>query len=380
MSYIESLSTLVDHSIDKALEEQRIVGAVVMVAKDGQVLYRRASGKLDREGDTAMREDAIFRLSSVSKPMVTVAAMRLVERGVIHLGQPVTHWLKDFRPKLQNGTEPTITVHHLLAHVSGLSYGFFEPEGSAYHALQISDGLDQPGLSLNENLRRLAKAPLAFEPGSSWRYSLATDVLGAVLEAATGHSLAQIIREEITRPLGLPDTGFNVTDRARLAVPYANAEGAPVRMDGDVSLELWGGQVKFNPERILHPESYASGGCGMAGTAQDVMQFLLKLQSGEQSLVKPETLSMMMKDHAGPQAQSLGPGWGFGYGWAVLDNPDAAATPQAKGTLQWGGVYGHSWFIDPVNNFTAVILTNTAFEGMSGQLVNDVRDAIYYAK
>lgn len=243
MSDVQSLSFLVNSSIDNALKEQRIVGTVVMIAKGEDILYRRAAGKLDRENAIDMRQDAIFRLSSVTKPLVSVAAMRFVERGLLDLEQPVTHWLKDFRPKLQDNSEPVITLHHLLAHMAGLSYGFLEPEDSAYHKLQVSDGLDQPGLELSENLRRLAKAPLAFEPGSAWRYSLATDVIGAVLEAVTGKSLEYIIRQEITEPLNLSDTSFRVSDHSRLAVPYANVQDkVPLRMMGDTSLELWGGR------------------------------------------------------------------------------------------------------------------------------------------
>lgn len=378
MSNTQSQYSLVSTSIDNAIKDQRVVGAVVLVAKGNEIIHKYAAGKLDRENSVEMRHDAIFRLSSVTKPIVSVAAMRLVEKGIINLNQPVTDWLNDFRPKLDDGSQPVITIHHLLSHMSGLSYGFLEPEDSSYHDLRISDGLDQPGLQLSENLKRLSNAPLAFEPGTNWRYSLSTDVLGAVLEAATGKSLAQIIQQEITEPLNIVDTSFNVLDDSRLAVPYANSEhGSPVRMDGDTSLELWGGKVKFNPERILHPNSYASGGCGMAGTALDILKFLMSIRVSEDLLIEPETLAIMMKDYAGPDAQALGPGWGFGYGWAILDDPKLAVSPQSKGTLQWGGVYGHSWFIDPENDLTVVLLTNTAFEGMCGKLVNDVRDAVY---
>ncbi len=372
-----SLNFAVDQVVDQALNEQRIIGSVTMIAKGNQVIYQRAAGKLDRENAIDMQLDTIFRLSSVTKPIVSVAAMRLIERGLISLEQPVTRWLKDFRPRLQNGNEPVITIHHLLAHMSGLSYGFLEPENSKYHSLHISDGLDQPGLNLYENLKRLVKAPLAFNPGSAWKYSLATDVLGAVLQEATALPLAQIIHQEIVQPLELRDTDFIVTDQTRLAVPYANSENSPFRMTDDTALPLWGGNVKFNPDRIFNPDSYASGGCGMAGTAGDILKFLMSIRPDKPVLIKPETLQIMMKDHAGPDAQSLGPGWGFGYGWAVLSEPEVAKSPQAKGTIQWGGVYGHSWFIDPVNDLRVVMLTNTAFEGMCGQLVNDVRDAVY---
>ncbi|MFS2068360.1 serine hydrolase domain-containing protein [Pseudomonas sp. CT11-2] len=377
MSLHNSLASRVDAAIDSAIADNRLVGTVVVVARNGETVYRRAAGFMDREAGQVMQEDAIFRLSSITKPFVAAAAMRFVELGVIALDQPVTRWLPDFRPALGDGSRPEITLHQLLAHTSGLGYRFSEAEGSTYHRLDISDGLDQPGLALDENLRRLGEAPLAYPPGTAWRYSLGLDVLGAVLEAAASKSLPEIVLEHVTEPLGLSDTGFVVTDPERLAAAYAQAPGSPERMAGTVAVPLWQGAVRFAPDRILNPESYASGGAGMAGTADDILIFLEAIRNGGAPILKSETVAIMMRDQVGPQAATQGPGWGFGYGWAVLSDPRLASTPQAKGTLQWGGVYGHTWFIDPVNQLSVVALTNTAFEGMVGQFVNDLRDAIY---
>jgi CubicO group peptidase (beta-lactamase class C family) len=115
----------------------------------------------------------------------------------------------------------------------------------------------------------------------------------------------------------------------------------------------------------------------MVGTAGDYLKFLETIRTGGGPILRPETVALMMTDQVGFQAQSQGPGWGFGYGWAVLDDPSAANTPQAKGTIAWGGVYGHSWFVDPVRKITVVALTNTAFEGMNGRFPTEVRDAVY---
>ncbi len=377
MSELASLKTRIDAAIGGAIADNRLVGTVVLVARDGEISYARAAGLLDRETGTPMREDAIFRLASITKPMVTAAAMRFVERGLITLDQPVTTWLPDFRPPLPDGSRPTITLRQLLTHGSGLSYRFLEPEDSAYHRLDISDGLDQPGLSLAENLRRLARAPLVFAPGSAWRYSLGIDVIGAVLEAASGKTLDAIVREEVTGPLGLADTGFSITDRARLAVAYADGVDGPTRMEGTVAVPLWGATVRFAPDRVFDLASYPSGGAGMAGTASDILTFLEAIRTGGAPILTPETVATMMRDHVGPQAETQGPGWGFGYGGAVLVDPAATGTPQAAGTLQWGGAYGHNWFIDPVNRLSVVALTNTAFEGMAGRFVIDLRDAVY---
>lgn len=366
-----------DAAVEAALADKRIVGTVVLVAKDGKLVYSRAAGLADREAGVPMREDAIFRLASITKPIVSAAAMRLVEQGVLALDQLVTHWLPDFRPRLADGSVPEITIHHLLTHTSGLSYRFLEGKESAYHALNVSDGLDQPGLSLTENLSRLAAAPLTFAPGERWLYSLGLDVLGGILEKAANRSLPDLVRETVTGPLGLADTDFAVADPARLAVPYANAAPEPVRMTDGISISLGETAALFAPGRILDPASYPSGGAGMAGTAGDVLRFLEVIRTGGGPILSPETVETMVKDQVGTWAETQGPGWGFGYGWAVLVDPAAAGTPQGAGTLLWGGAYGHNWFVDPANGLTVVVLTNTAFEGMAGAFRTEIRDAVY---
>ena len=323
-----------------------------------------------------MREDAVFRLASITKPLVSAAAMRLVEHGVLALDRPVTDWLPDFRPRLPDGTAPPITIDQLLTHTAGLSYRFGEPTGSAYHRLNISDGLDQPGLSLAENLGRLAQAPLACPPGTTWRYSLAIDVLGAAMEKAAGAPLPDLVARLVTGPLGLTDTAFRVTDRSRLAAAYADGQPEPVLMTDGMAVPLWDGATIFAPSRLLDPASYPSGGAGMAGTADDILAFLEAIRCGGAPILKPETVAVMMRNHLRPGVEQK-PGWGFGYGWAVLTDPAAGETPQAKGTVRWGGAYGHNWFIDPVNELSVVALANTAFEGMIGRFVTDVRDAVY---
>jgi CubicO group peptidase (beta-lactamase class C family) len=372
-----ALKARLDPVIDRAIAEHRLVGTVVLVARDGKVVYHRAAGLADREAERPMREDAVFRFSSVTKPFVSAAAMRLVEQGKLRLDDPVTKYLPDFRPKLADGTEPVITVRQLLNHTSGLTYGLAEPASHPYHALGVSDGLDRSGITLDENLRRLAKAPLGFPPGSAWRYSLAIDVLGGVMEKAAGAPLPQVVADTVTKPLGLADTGFVARDSARLAAAYVNAEPAPKRMTENMDVSLGATAVRFAPSRATDATAFPSGGAGMVGTAGDVLTFLETLRTGGAPILEPATVATMMKDQVGVQAATQGPGWGFGYGWAVLDDPAAAKTPQGAGTIQWGGVYGHSWFVDPTNRLTVVALTNTAFEGMNGAFTTQLRDAVY---
>ncbi|HEF5874282.1 TPA: beta-lactamase family protein [Burkholderia cenocepacia] len=372
-----ALEARLNRVIDTALSEKRIVGTVVLVAKDGKIVYSRAAGYADREAGIQMREDAIFRLASVTKPFVTAAAMRLVEEGRLDLDAPVTRWLPEFRPALPDGSVPEITIRQLMTHTSGLGYGFLEPADGPYHRLNVSDGLDQPGLSLDENLARLSAAPLHFAPGEGWRYSLGIDVLGGVLEKIEGRGLAEIVREKVTAPLGIEDTEFTVRDPSRLVQAYADGEPEPRLMTDGTAVPMMGLEAIFAPSRILDLASYPSGGAGMAGTAGDVLRFLEVIRTGGVPILKPETVETMAKDQVGPDAKTQGPGWGFGYGWAVLTDPAPTGTPQAAGTLQWGGAYGHSWFIDRENGLSVVALTNTAFEGMAGAFPTDVRNAVY---
>lgn len=374
-----SLSGRVERVVAQAIAEKRLIGTVVLVSRGGKLVHRQAAGMADREAGRPMFEDAIFRLASVTKPMVSAAAMKLIEDGRLRLDDPVTRFLPDFRPVLPDQTRPAITVRQLLTHTSGLSYRFFESPGSAYHTLNVSDGMDQPGLSLSENLQRLGQAPLAFAPGTKWGYSLGLDVLGGILEAASGERVPALIQRLVTGPLGLKDTGFAVADPARLAVAYADGKPEPVKITDGMLVPFGESRVSFSPSRIFDPASFPSGGAGMVATAGDILQFLEAIRTGGGAILRRDTVTTMMQDQVGVQAATQGPGWGFGYGWAVLDDPKAAATPQAKGTLQWGGAYGHSWFIDPANELVVVALTNTTFEGMAGPFVTQLRDAVYGA-
>ncbi len=374
-----ALSPRIDAVIDRALAEKRIVGTVVLVAQDGRLAYRRAAGLADREAGRPVREDTVFLYASLTKPIVTAAALRLVEEGRIALNDPVTKYLPDFRPKLADGTEPVITIHHLLTHTSGLIYGFTEPADGPYHRAGVSDGLDVPGRSFADNLRRIASAPLAFAPGSAWAYSLALDVLGAALEVAAGETLPDVVRSRITGPLGLRDTSFAPPDRARLAAAYADDEPEPVRMGDHYAVPAprpFAG-LSFAPGRIFDPASYPSGGAAMAGTAGDFLVFLETLRRGGAPILRPETVQAMATSQISGLAMPGSPGTTFGYGFALVTDPAAAEVPMTAGTWRWGGVYGNSWFVDPARRLSVVGLTNTAFEGMNGQFVADLRAAIY---
>jgi CubicO group peptidase (beta-lactamase class C family) len=154
-----------DAVINDAVSGGQIVGATVIVAKNGEIVYQRATGFADREAQLPIKEDEVYRLASMTKPIVCVTALALVDRGQLRLDDLVTRWLSSFRPKLVNGREPVITIRHLLTHTAGLTYGFLEPQDGGYHRSGVSDGLDVSGLTLEDNLLRIASAPLAFRTG-----------------------------------------------------------------------------------------------------------------------------------------------------------------------------------------------------------------------
>lgn len=369
----------VDGALDRALREQRIVGAVVVVSRNGKVLYRKAKGLADREAKRPMREDAVFRFSSVTKPIVSVAALRLVDQRVLSLADPVTRWLPDFKPKLADGTTPVITVQHLLTHTSGLGYGFFEPADGPYHKLGVSDGLDSSGITLDENLRRLARAPLLHAPGTAFAYGLSTDVLGRIIEKATKRDLAAAVRALVTEPLRMADTEFVASHPERLATPYADGKPAPVRMAALAKTPFAVSAIDFSPGRALDRRAYFSGGGGMVGTADDLVRFLETIRTGGAPLLTAATAAKIGAPAIGALPTLGGPGWSWGLLSLVLVDQKLANTPQHAGTMQWGGVYGNTWWVDPRAGLTVVILTNTAFEGMSGKLPDEIKRGVYDA-
>lgn len=368
----------IDAALDAALAEHRLVGAVVLVRRDGKLLYRRAAGLADREAGTPMRHDTLFRLASVSKPVVTTVAMVLVARGRLVLDAPVTRWLPDFRPALADGSRPRITLRQLLSHSSGLGYRFDETgQTRPYREAGVSDGLDLPGFDLDENLRRLASAPLLFAPGTQWRYSLGIDVIGAVIQRAADAPLPEVVQALVGTPLGWHDTGFHATDSKRLAAVYVNDTPAPHRMRGaeQVPLVPDADGVAFDPARALDSHAYPSGGAGMVGRADELLDLLDTLRRGGGSLLPAAQVREMARDQI--PALVAAPGTGFGLGFSVLRDPRAAASPESPGTWRWGGVYGHNWFVDPARKLSVIALTNTLYEGMSGAFVNALRDAVY---
>lgn len=379
LSFREGLEQRVRRTVERAIANERLVGAVIRIALDGDVVAGGAFGLADREARRPMQEDAIFRFSSLTKPIVTAAALAAIERGRIGLDDAVTRWLPEFRPRTSDGAEATIRVRHLLTHTAGLNYGFFPPADNAYNRAGVGDGLRDVGLSMTEQLRRLSSVPLSFQPGTAWQYSLGMDVLGEVLARASGKPLPDVVSELVTGPLNLDDTGFVARDPARLATVYADDTPPRCMRDGETVPAPDGSTFVYSPSRIFDGGSFHSGGAGMAGTAGDFLKFLETIRLGGGPILKSESVRAMLGNQIGPLRINVEPtpAWGFGLGGAVLMDPELAQTPQALGTWKWGGVYGHHWYVDPANRLTVVALTNTTLEGFCGPFVEDLRNAVY---
>jgi CubicO group peptidase (beta-lactamase class C family) len=367
-----------DRVIDRAISERRIVGSVVVVMQEGEVVYRRAAGHADREANRPMREDAMFRLASLSKPIVSVAAMALVERGRLDPQAPVSKWLPDFRPQLADGRVPVITIHHLLTHTAGLSYGFLQPPDGPYQRAGVSDGLDRSGIGLDEEVRRIAAAGLLSEPGTKWGYSLATDVLGAVIARVAGEPLPDAVRRLVTAPLAMADTGFLVDDGARLAVPYLDGKPEPARMADPQMVPFRGaGIIRMSPSRAFDRTSFASGGTGLVSTASDYARFAEALRRGGAPVLTGSTVQQITTNQIGDLTPTGLPAWGFGYGAIVLKDSVLAKSPQAAGSWTFNCAYGQSFFVDPQRKLTVVAFTNTTLEGGFGAFPVEIRDAVY---
>lgn len=366
--------------IEEAIKVGKIVGTNILITHDGHTIFELHTGWANREEKKVVNEGTLFRLASMTKAIVTAAAMALVEKGILQQDAPITNWLPDFRPVSPNGKILPIFLKHLLTHTSGLSYSFLSPDNEPYHSAGISDSMDETVLSLEENLKRLASVPLMFNPGEGWSYSLSTDVLGAVIEKACGKSLPVIVKEYVTGPLNMQDTAFQVDEKDRLALPYADNPGGMARlMQEKDQMRLEGfGLIHYAPNRIFNKLAYPSGGSGMVGTAKDYLVFLEALRKGGYPILQPGSVKLMAQD-AVPHfdVPAAGPGYGFGMGFAIVRDSEKANTPRLPGTYTWGGVYGTHMFVDPKMKLSVVILTNTALEGITGKFPINITRVLY---
>lgn len=364
-------------AIQGFVDRGELVGAVLLVAREGRLAELSAVGQQDREGKVPMRTDTLFRIASQTKAITSVAVLMLYEEGHFLLTDPVSKFLPELKaPKvLTPGKESAlaelvpaereITIRDLLTHRAGFTYGFADKGavGDAYRKEGVTDGLASPEVTLADNIARLARAPLVSQPGREYRYGLNTDVLGRLVEVVSGQPLDVFLRERVFKPLRMDDTAFAVTESKwpRLAVAYTGAEGGGLRpMKDPETVDL----VVMSPWDYYRPSKrYLSGGAGLVSSAPDYARFLEMLRRGGElggvRLLSPKTVELMTVSHTHdiPRVWPVAPGNEFGLGVDVLVDLGASQIAGTPGLYGWGGIYGSTYWVDPKERLVAVLMT-----------------------
>lgn len=353
------------------VDRREASGFVWVVLKDGKRVHEGAVGSLDIEKSVPMRSDTIFRLASMTKPITSVAVMMLLEDGKVLLTDRLSKFIPAFKTMLVASPVPgappvaaerEITIRDLLTHRSGLVYGFEEgPLSEAYRRAEVSDGLAVVEGTMAENVARLATVPLASQPGREFHYSLSVDVLGRVVEIASGMPLDAFFRDRIFLPLGMKDTGFSVpVDKwARLATVYSPAEQGGLRPMKDP--ERFKGVVLSPVASYREPKKYFSGGAGLVSTADDYARFCQMLLDGGEAngvrLLSRKSVELMTSPHTRDlKPGSVDPGVDFGLGFSVVTDVGATEGLGSQGSYGWGGVYGTVFWVDPQEHLVAVLM------------------------
>lgn len=336
----------------------RLPGGVVTIARGGRIAMHQAFGQQDPATGKPMQRDSIFRIYSMTKPLVSMAAMMLMERGRLLLSDPVSRFIPSFatlkvadeadgRLTLRDPGHPP-TVQDLLRHTAGLTYEFLG--ASAVQRQYVQTRIASRDRTNEQFCDDLATIPLMFEPGSVWEYSRATDVLGRVVEVASGQTLGAFLKAEIFDPLGMKDTSFHVpaAQQHRIAEPFAHDP------DGGI------------PMKVLDPRqapAMEAGGGGLMSTAMDYARFLqCMLNRGTFNgarLLGSRTVDFMTADHLGTipaNGTLLPPGHGFGLGFAVRTALGVSPVPGSVGLYYWGGIAGTTFFVDPAEDLFAILM------------------------
>lgn len=359
---LKRLAAAVQNEVDSG----QIPGATILLARGGTIGYQQAFGRLGPDSSTPMSMDAIFRIYSMTKPVVSVAIMMLVEKGRLSLADPVEKWLPEFadlqvgrdligddgvRSMTLQACQRPMTIQDLLRHTAGLTYGIFGAPTLVKAAYRAA-GIERRNVTNSALITGLSQLPLAFQPGSVWEYSRATDVLGALLERMSGQTLDVYLHQHIFAPLGMIDTGFIVptAQQHRIAEPF------------DID-PLTGRAVSLLD--VCSKPDFLSGGGGLVSTTADYLRFAHMLrQQGEIDgvrLLSRKTVQFMTSDHLvgmphateGPDYLP-GPGYGFGLGFAIRTAVGAATTPGSIGEFHWSGLAGTFFWIDPVEDLIAI--------------------------
>jgi CubicO group peptidase (beta-lactamase class C family) len=364
------------HGMQALIDRHEVGGIVTLLMRDGKLIDLKAYGAQDGEGRKPMQTDTIFRIASMTKPITSVAIMMLYEDGRLQLTDPVSKFIPAFREMkvmtpAANGGQPTlvparrqITIRDLLTHRSGLTYGFIDNAavGDAYRKGSVSDGLTAVEGTIGDNMERLAKAPLVSQPGAEWHYSLGIDVLGRVVEVASGQTFDVFLREKIFTPLKMVDTAFDVPDAKwpRLATVFTPDGASGIRPMKDP--ESFGNTYMSPGNYYKAGKKYFSGGAGLVSTAQDYARFAqMLLNKGELDgarILSPKTIELMIASHTNdlPPGTAGGPGSNWGLGFRITTDLGATQQIGSEGMYGWSGIYGTTFWVDPKEKLIAVMM------------------------
>jgi CubicO group peptidase (beta-lactamase class C family) len=370
-----------------AIAKGTIPGAVVYVAQAGKPLIVEAQGN-GQCRRCLLKTDALFRIASMSKPITSVAIMMLVDEGKVKLDDPVSKYIPEFadqKVKVKVVFVPRsrpVTIRDLLTHTSGIAYGLNPPAAvqSEFVKAKLADGLNPEDPTLENNTKGVASIPLVHQPGAAWTYGMNTDVLGRVVEVASGQSFDRFLAERLFTPLKMVDTSFVVpAEKAQRLVAHYHRAGSskaePIPNDPFTS-----GNTIISPKRSLSPMKYFSGGAGLVSTASDYARFLqMMLNEGELDgvrILKASTVRDMTSNQIGPLNCAFANHHGdkFGYGFGIYTK----TTVPTPGSYSWGGMYHTYFWVDPQKKLVAVVMTqlwpwgNSTFWG-------DFQKAVYGA-
>ena len=350
-----------------------VPGAVALVARHGKIAYHEAFGAL-APGGAPMTTDAIFRIYSMTKPIVSVAVMMLWEEGRLLLSDPIAKYIPAFASPMVGVDNPVpaarvITVQDLLRHTSGLTYEF--RGNSAVHKAYIEARVARLKQTNADQVAALASLPLLHQPGAQWEYSRSTDVLGRLVEVVSGQTLGAFLSARILTPLGMTDTAFSVpeNDHGRIAEPF------PKDPEGGADVALLD---------VRRTALFESGGGGLVGTSMDYARFCAMLANngrlGDVRLLGRKTIELMTSDHLGnvpSNPELLPPGHGFGLGFAVRTHAGMAPFPGSVGNYYWSGAAGTSFWVDPSERLYAVLMIQAPVQREHYRLL--FRDLVYAA-
>ncbi|MGK5441986.1 serine hydrolase domain-containing protein [Micromonospora sp. URMC 105] len=386
----------IDDHFGRYVDDGRLAGWQIVVTRRGEVAHSSTYGLRDTEAGTPVERDTLWRIYSMTKPITSVAAMMLWEEGHFELNDPISRWLPEFadvrvfdkgsalKPYTVPAIEP-IRVWHLLTHTSGLTYGFAQTSvvdalyRAAGYDLGVPRGLDLAGASAG-----MARLPLMFQPGTGWNYGVSTDVLGRLVEVVSGQSLDAFFAERILTPLGMTDTRWWVDepDAKRLAALYTPHPGTGQAIRAD----------RFGAAALHRPDCLSGGG-GLVSTAADYHLFTQMLlrggELGSVRLLAPRTVRYMTRNHlpGGGDLASFEPegfaetvldGIGFGLGFAVVQDPVPARVPSSVGEYYWGGLASTAFWVDPVEEITALLFTQL-MPSSTYPLRSQLRQLVYSA-